>query len=273
MRTDVPLYTAEVVSRAVITPNMLRISLGGARTAEGVPFESSGRSDEFFGLWLRDSEGREVKRYYTVRAWDRASGRLDIDFVVHAHGPATGWAREAVVGDQVAFDAPRGHYAPPTGVERVLLVGDATALPAIGRILEERAPHDAPVSAILTVDDPVDRQRLPFREGDEVRWVPAQEMLAETVTATAAFDASSYLWFSGESSLMRQIRRHVRHTLGWPRSRYMTMGYWRRDEERWAAEFARHPGLEQRIAAIWDNGGDDETQRDMVDDLLARNGL
>lgn len=273
MRTDAPVYTAEVVARTTVTPHMLRITLGDVRDAAGRSFVSSGRPDEFFGLWLPTPDGHGVKRYYSVREWRAEESQLDIDFVVHAHGPATGWARAARPGDRVGFDSARGHYAPPEGTERVVLVGDATALPAIGRILEERTATAPPVCAILSVDDPADEQTFPFRNDDAVRWVAADAMLAATVAETATPQPATYLWFSGESGLMRDVRRHVRHTLGWPTSRYMTMGYWRRDAERWTAEFDRKPGLEQRIAQIWESGEDDETQRDRVDELLTRNGL
>ncbi|WAA67153.1 siderophore-interacting protein [Microbacterium oxydans] len=273
MRTDVPLFRAEVAARTVVTPNMLRITLHGARTDRGERFVSSGRPDEFFGLWLTAVDGQEAKRYYSVRAWRPESDELDIDFVVHAHGPATQWARRALPGDRVAFDAPRGHFQPPQGTERVLLVGDATALPAIGRILEERSPADPPVCVIVSVDDVGDRQDLPIGEDDALHWVDGDEMLARTVSETATGADATYLWFSGEATVMRDVRRHLRHTLGWPTSRYMTMGYWRRDEERWAAEFTRRPDLDEQIAAIWENGEDDETQRDRIDELLTRNGL
>lgn len=273
MRTDAPVYTAEVVARTVVTPNMLRITLRNAHTDSGGRFVSSGRPDEFFGLWLSTVDGEEAKRYYSVRDWRPESDELDIDFVVHAHGPATRWAREARQGDRVAFDAPRGHFHPPEGTDRVLLVGDATALPAIGRILEERTVTDPPACVIVSVDDARDRQDLPIRQDDTLRWVRSDEMLDHVVAESAVAPDTTYLWFSGEATVMRDVRRHVRHTLGWPTARYMTMGYWRRDEERWAAEFTRRPELEERITAIWENGKDDETQRDLVDELLTRNGL
>ncbi|WP_334152926.1 siderophore-interacting protein [Microbacterium sp.] len=272
MRTDAPVYTAEVVSRDIVTPKMLRITLRGARTDMGERLVSSGLPDEFFGLWLPTQDGA-VKRYYTVRAWRPDLDELDIDVVVHAHGPATQWARAARAGDQVGFDHPRGHYRVPAGTERVLLIGDATALPAIGRILEERSGSHPPIEAILSVDDQQDRQELPFRAGDVVRWVGADEIAAETIAATADAPDATYLWFSGEATAMREIRRHVRHTLQWPTSQYMTMGYWRRDEERWAARFARQTELEPQLVSIWENGEDEETQRDLADALLARYGL
>jgi NADPH-dependent ferric siderophore reductase len=273
MRTDTPVYTAEVVDRTMVTPHMLRITLGGVRAEGGRRFESSGRPDEFFGLWLPGPDGDEVKRYYSVRAWREDRDELDIDFVVHAHGAATSWAREAVPGDRVAFDRPRGHYDPPPACDRVVLVGDATALPAIARILDERTVDDPAVTVIVSVDDPRDRQRLLLHEGDAIRWVAADELLEATIVAAAGDEDHAYVWFSGEATTMREVRRHLRHTRGWATSRYMTMGYWRRDEELWAAEFARRPELDARIAAIWESSEDGEVQRDRVDALLTRHGL
>ncbi|WEK62417.1 MAG: siderophore-interacting protein [Candidatus Microbacterium colombiense] len=272
MRTDVPVYTAEVAARRSVTPNMVRITLRGARTADGELFVSCGRPDEFFGLWVPSAEGGDAKRYYSVRAWRPEQDELDVDFVIHAAGPATRWARDARVGERVSFDLPRGHYVVPSHAERVLVVGDATALPAIGRILDERPPDGPSVHAILSVDDIADRQGFPIREGDVLRWVAADAILVAVVEATAEA-IPTYLWFSGESSTMREIRRHLRHELGWPTAHYMTMGYWRRDAERWNEKFDREAALPDQLAAIWENGEDDETQRDLADALLSRYGL
>lgn len=272
MRTDTPVYTAEVAARRGVTPNMVRITLRGARTSEGDRFASCGRPDEFFGLWVPAGDGADEKRYYSVRAWRPEQDELDVDFVIHDAGPATRWARDAQVGERVSFDLPRGHYVVPPDVERVLVIGDATALPAIGRILEERSAGGPPVHAILSVDDRADRQEFPLRDGDVLQWVTDDAIVA-SVVAAAGDGVPTYLWFSGESSTMREIRRHVRHDLGWPTSRYMTMGYWRRDAERWNARFDRETELPEQLAAIWDNGEDDETQRDRADELLTRYGL
>ena len=273
MRTENTLYTAEVRARTSVTPNMLRITLGAARTADGGAFASSGRADEFFGLRVPGTDGVDVQRYYSVRAWREDADEIDVDFVVHAHGPATSWARTATPGDRVSFDAPRGHYAPPPPTRRVVLVGDATALPAIGRILDERTSADPPVHAILSVDDPRDRQRLAFRDGDTERWVAATALLSEIAVATEDDTDGCYVWFSGEATTMRDVRRYLRHARGWPRERYTTMGYWRRDTERWEAAFSRQPDLEDRMAEIWASDEDDETQRDRIDELLMGHGL
>ena len=39
-------------------------------------------------------------------------------------------------------------------------------------------------------------------------------------------DGPGYFWMGGESAQMRDIRRHVRHDLGWDTRHYEVMGYW-----------------------------------------------
>lgn len=278
MRADRPHFDATVSRRATVTPHMLRLTL--SLLPADKPFAATTRPDEFFGLWVPTPDGDTAKRYYSVRAWrpaagDAGAGELDVDVVVHAAGPVTTWAREAAIGSRCSFDQPRGHYAPPAGTELVIVAGDATALPAIGRILDERvdAPGAPRVLVLVTVDDAADRQVFPLRPGDEVRWLAPTALVPATIAAATDAPDASYLWFSGEASDMRDVRRHLRHGLHWPTDRWMTMGYWRRDEERWSAEFDRHPALATQLAAIWESDEDSEEQRDRSDELLARYGL
>ena len=39
-------------------------------------------------------------------------------------------------------------------------------------------------------------------------------------------ESPGYFWMAGESAQMRDIRRHVRHDLGWDNRHYDVMGYW-----------------------------------------------
>lgn len=196
--------------------------------------------------------------------------------MLHGHGPATEWAARAAVGDAVSFDAPRGHYAPPPDATRVVLSGDATALPAIGRILDERARAQEPtppVTVLVCVDDPADRQRLSVRSGDDVRWCRAEELVAET-QRLAAHDPAAYVWFAGEAADMRAVRSTLRRELRIPTHRWMTMGYWRRDSERWAARFdAAGLDLRRAIDEVLAADFDEAVQTDRLEDLLAERGL
>ena len=76
-------------------------------------------------------------RDFTPRRFDRNSRTLCIDFALHEAGPATQWATSARVGDVLQIGGPRGSTVVPDDFDWYLLIGDETALPAIGRRVEE----------------------------------------------------------------------------------------------------------------------------------------
>jgi NADPH-dependent ferric siderophore reductase len=88
-------------------------------------------------------------RNYSVQAY-RASGpsggaELDVDFVLHGSGPTAGpasrWAETAAVGESVVIIDEGIGFAPERGVDRVLLVGDETAAPALAGICASLPPR------------------------------------------------------------------------------------------------------------------------------------
>lgn len=148
---------------------MLRVALGGAEL-EG--FTSLGFDDHvklFFpsaaatvtlaspsGVSVADSSGESsavAMRDFTPRRYDVATGELWIDFFLHESGPATDWATHATVGDSIVVAGPKGSAL--IAVEEIdshVLIGDETALPAIGRRLEE-LPAGAHALVIVEVDN------------------------------------------------------------------------------------------------------------------------
>lgn len=214
-----------MTARSHVTPNMVRLTLSDIRSLSDTAFVSSGRADEFLGLWFHDDAGHETKRYYSLRDVTGDGTGVTIDFVAHGHGPGAQFGDRARPGDRVRFDAPRGHYAPPSDTASILIAGDATALPAIGRILDERSGGPRATVLIATADA-ADRQPLRCLPGDELHWVSPDALLSATLTAITASAPRDYAWFSGEASDMRSVRGHLRHTLGRPVTRWATMGYW-----------------------------------------------
>ncbi|MBP0645057.1 siderophore-interacting protein, partial [Mycobacterium tuberculosis] len=77
-------------------------------------------------------------------------------------------ALNAKPGGIVGMTGPGGGSVEDAG--RYLLVGDETALPAIGRILET-LPAGAEATVILEIDSPADRQPLQSAATVDVRWV------------------------------------------------------------------------------------------------------
>lgn len=210
MSTRPGFYDAEVLRRSRLSAHLVRIVLGGSGLAG---FASTGIPDEWVALVV---PGQFQSRYYTVRAWTGAE--LTLDIVVHDEGLVTEWAMTDCVGDQVSISEPKGSFLPAPDAAWVVLLGDLTALPAIARIRETHG--DRAQAFVASLDGAIDGY------SDGVTWLPGDTDLADFVEGFAWPERDGYFWMAGESSQMRQIRRHVRRDLGWDASRQDLMGYW-----------------------------------------------
>ena len=235
-----------------ITPRMVRVTLAGPEL-EGfvsasfddhvkVFFPSSGEELPLMptmtpnGPVYPEGMPRPAARDYTPRRYDPASGELDLDFALHAEGPATSWAATAAPGHKLGLGGPRGSFVLPDDLDWHLLVGDETALPAIGRRLEE-LPATARADAIIEVADAAERQPLPSRDGLTVTWLhrdgaPAGEadrLLAATEAWTPP-PGGGFAWVACESGAARQLRRLLLDRHGVGRERVKAAGYWRRGD-------------------------------------------
>jgi NADPH-dependent ferric siderophore reductase len=168
-------------------------------------------------------------RDYTPRRWDAAAGELDLDLVLHGDGPAAAWARSARPGSELWFVGPKASTVWPDDVGWALLAGDETALPAIGRFLDER-PVDVPVQVVVTIGAEEARQDLALRHGDTVRWVVAPEgdraALDEAVRALEWWPGQVYAWAASESRALLPVRRHLTRERAVPRTHVDVTGYW-----------------------------------------------
>lgn len=286
IRRDVPAYTATVRARARLSPHLARVRLGGIRSVDGTPAVLPDQpADGFFGLWVPEDGPREdprapagtTKRYYSIRRHDARRGTLDVDVVLHGTGAGARWGAQTRTGDTVAFDEPRGNYAPPPDVRAIRLCGDITALPAIARILEQH-PRDGAspaITAVIGVDD--DRDRLPLEgaRGAEIAWVASADLVEATLALIPTEgNVVDYLWFSGEVADMRAVRRRLRRELAVPTRLWTTMGYWQRDSARWRARYAAAgPRLHARMEAIYADPADPADQADRAEELLEEEGL
>lgn len=291
-----PYYFAEVVRTQRLTPHMQRVTLAGRDLAR---FTSSGDPDERLlvvfphageihppaplrcdhGWDYPEGPDRPPMRSYTVRRWSPAEHEMDIDFVLHGGGHAATWARLAAPGHTVAVTDASGWYAPPADCRWQLLVGDLTALPAIGRIVEN-LPAGTVVHVIAEVPDPADRQRFLAGAQMTVEWLhgtgngSTRSLLGDAVQARELPPGPGYLWFAGEAGTSRAVRRRIRHDLGWAAARYDVMGYWRADREAWTRRYER---VRDRIEAARDEaiarGADFDAVRDAVDAAMEAAGL
>ncbi|MEJ3655939.1 siderophore-interacting protein [Actinomycetes bacterium KLBMP 9759] len=236
----------QVRRSARITPRMIRVTLGGDELA-GFGGEGPDRRIKMFfpapgqerpavpratsggPLWPA-GEARPAIRTYTVRRFDAAAGELDVDFVLHeGHGPAAAWARDAQPGSWVGVSEPGGRYEPDPEAAYHLVIGDETALPAVATVLEALPPGVA-AFAFLEVADAGEEQELPGAAA--VRWVhrgdaEAGAPLTAAVRAAELPDGQGQAWLSGESTCVKDLRKHLLDERGFGRRAVYATGYWR----------------------------------------------
>ncbi|MEV8222294.1 siderophore-interacting protein [Dietzia maris] len=175
--------------------------------------------------------GAALVREYTVRSL--RDGALCVDLVRHASGAGVHWLEAVRPGDELTIVGPRVNRALPA-VDRMLAVGDATALPALARLIEERPPKLA-LDVLAAVPDPsaLPRTVLPAvspADADRVRVrvvAAAPGSADELIDAlTAAALPTGFAWVAGESGMVTAVRRHLL-ARGQEADRVQFTGYWR----------------------------------------------
>ncbi|WP_431925872.1 siderophore-interacting protein [Micromonospora wenchangensis] len=247
---------ARVVRTGRPTPHLVRLVLGGEELT-GLPV---GEFTDHYVKLVFPPDGvdlprpldltavkRELPREqwprlraYTVRAWDAAAGELTIDVVHHGdEGLAGPWAARLRPGDEVLFVGPGGAYAPDPTADWHLLVGDESALPAIGAALE-RLPEVAPAVVLVEIADPADEQSLPSPGAVALTWLhrgdrPVGAALVEAVRALEFPPGRVHAFVHGEATFVKELRRLLRVERNVPREALSISGYWRQgmDDEGW----------------------------------------
>lgn len=241
-----------------LTPHLVRVVVGGPGLA---PFTPSPHADSYVKLVFLPPGPRPLlpdgrldlesvraqlpegeaprQRAYTVRAFDEAACELTLDVVVHGdEGLAGPWADGAQPGDEVLVSGPGGAWSPRADVGHHLLVGDASALPAIAVALE-RLPDDARGTALVEVHGADDELPLTAPAGVDVRWVhtagaPGQALVAAAL-ALPWPEGSVGVFLHGEAGAVRELRHYLRLERGVHRDLVSVSGYWRLgvDDEGW----------------------------------------
>lgn len=181
--------------------------------------------DDHVKLMFADAGGEPVRRDYTPRRFDRARRELTVEFALHGHGPAADWARNARVGQPAVIGGPRGSMIVPTDYDWHLLAGDASALPAIHRRLEE-LPAGTRAIVVLQIANPADRRDLASAAALELHWASSSDAWLATLRALDLPAGSGYAWCAGEAALMAQARQ-VLAEKGHPREDMKVAAYWK----------------------------------------------
>jgi NADPH-dependent ferric siderophore reductase len=229
----------DVVAVDRLTPNMVRVTLSGP---ELTGFTSLGFDDHiklFFpevAPTERDAHGapKPVSRDYTPRRYDPAANTLEIDFALHDAGPATQWAAQARPGQVLNIGGPRGSFIIPTAYDWHLLVGDDTALPAIGRRLKE-LPRGATAVVVAEIDDEADELDFDTAANLSVTWTyrrgagaGSTDLLSRSLRDLRLPAGDYYAWVACESTTAKALRAQLLAEHGANPKWLRAAGYWRR---------------------------------------------
>jgi NADPH-dependent ferric siderophore reductase len=184
--------------------------------------------------WNHDESLRPVIRTYTPRRYDPATRTLEIQLVLHGEGPASDWARQVKVGDEVGVGGPGGRFVLDEGAAQWWIAGDESALPAVGTLLDA-LPPTATADVHLEVRDADDVIKLPSAATVSVTWHHRYDSAdygaaLEEAARSAQFPEGTRIWVACESARMRDIRRYLTRQRGVPLSQLVTRGYWRLGE-------------------------------------------
>lgn len=221
------LFGVEVLRLARLSPSFLRVTFAGAdlgwfadcgfdqRIKLVLPLPRVGfahlpSGPDWYPRWRELPEHlRNPVRTYTVRAFRRCAGELDVDFALHGDGgPAAQWANAARPGARLVILGPDARYHGDHGGadfrlphrdRTLLLAGDETAVPAIASILE-RLPAGYRGHVLLEVPRSADALTIVAPPGMRVSWlgrdgarhgsrlIPAVREVAEATVASVAVD-------------------------------------------------------------------------------------
>lgn len=264
-KTNIQRKVLVLKSREYITPHYIRLTVGG-EDVEVFKNATIGVNNKIFiapegcdKIYLPefDFEKREwapmdnaikpIVRTYTHRGIDLDKKEMYIDFVAHGdEGPASNFAINAAIGDElgIAMGGDASELYPI--VDWYLLVGDATAIPVLGAILES-LPKGVNVDAFIEVQSEEDIQDLKKEARLNIQWIvnptPGQNSLlaANVIEAVKEKESNSskFGYVAAEFSTVKELRNFLRKDCQWAREELNAYSYWKYGKAESASEADR----------------------------------
>ncbi|NHN89587.1 siderophore-interacting protein [Acetobacter conturbans] len=227
VRHELHRRSLDVAAVERLTPHMIRVTLTGAELSGFV----SASPDDHIKIFIPGLDGSLVRRDYTPRRYDPKTGTLVLDFVNHHGGPAAAWARAAKVGDRLDIGGPKGSQIISGEVAHWLLIGDETALPAIGRRVEE-LPAQALVTTVVAVPGAGDEQVFATSAKHDAHWVHRsmnEADQAQGIIGTLAgleIPEHTFVWVGAEARVAKAVRQYLLDERSVPAPWIKASGYW-----------------------------------------------
>lgn len=252
IRHSLTLRTLEVRRASRLTPHMQRIVLGGPDLQGFVSASPDDHVKLFFPnaagdivrpevgpngpVWLSDVDYSPM-RDYTPRHYDAERQELTVDFVLHGDGPASDWASRAVPGQSLGVGGPRGSVIIAGDFDNYVLAGDETAMPAIGRWLEEM-PAGVRATVLAEIPDAGERQAWTSAAQASITWLERDgrsahesDLLEAALRRLAPPAGDTFYWIATESRRARSMRIWLSEQRDVPKDWIKAKGYWKADPD------------------------------------------
>lgn len=178
---------------------------------------------------------KPIRRTYTFKGIDIDKKEMYVDFVAHGdEGPASKWAMHAPIGSELGVAMKLGvgnALVPEAGT--YFLIGDATAIPVLGAILEE-LNEDVRVFIIIEIQSVDDIQYLKTKSKAEFKWLinPTPGVNSELSIEGIRFidkyaDENSFVYIAAEFDSVKNLRTYLRKEKGWDKEQFYAYSYWK----------------------------------------------
>jgi NADPH-dependent ferric siderophore reductase len=226
-RPPMQAWNLTVIGADKVTPRMRRVSFAASDLAA-----QAWRPGQDLVLMLPQPDGSHARRHYTIRNVDKASGRIDIDFVLHGDSPAGRWARGAERSQAIEAHGPRGRTSLAADVGHHLFLGDETCIPGIFAMAESM-PAGAKATALIEICDAGEEQPLATAADVHIEWISRNgaapgpnSLLLDRLQALNPSANDTHAYVIGETSNVR-TQRHYLLASGFDKARITAEGYWR----------------------------------------------
>lgn len=221
-----------------VTPHYIRVYLSGrAETIANIANMTVGVNNKIL-VPPKGSKDIDLNqranlnmRTYTHRGVDVEKQEIWIEFVVHGdESPASGWAMHAQAGDKLGLMMKPKSRALYPAADEYLLIGDATAIPVLGAILES-LPNSAKGQCIIEVHGKDDEQVLTNPADLPITWLhnPQPEQgsrLAEFVNSITLPEGKRFAFVAAEFATVKAIRQYLQ-AAGWANNELNVSSYWK----------------------------------------------
>ena len=225
VRHDLKRRNLRVEKSQYLTPHMIRVTSSGGALDDFTSLSP----DDHIKVFLPETNAR---RDYTPRYFDQEKQQLTLDFAVHEAGPATAWALQAKVGDELEIAGPKGSQLIHGDIRHWILIGDTSALPAIGRRIEGMTSKDK-VTAIVIIPDEADQQQFLTEADLTIHWITptivvsdAQQVMNQL--ADVDLGDKTFVWLAGEHLLIMTLRHFLQYEKGHSKSWMKAAAYWKK---------------------------------------------